>query len=206
MVHGIATPFYLEQLQRHRATGSTAQYGLQWGDPEHGCPPLRYIRDRWVLPYVNPAHVAVEIGPGGGRWTRYLVGFRQLYVVEYEPALLYELQAEIKAPNVKTVLNNGTDFPGVPMVDFAFSFDVFVHFDAEVIAAYLASLHAILRPGGTAVLHYADQTKLIAQQTPSFADTTPASMRALVTGAGFRIEEEDLTSMWHSSLIRFTPA
>src|SRR6266403_3354860 len=50
-------------------------YGLQWGDPDV-VRPLRFIRDRYVLPYVSPEHTAVEIGPGGGRWTRYLLDSR----------------------------------------------------------------------------------------------------------------------------------
>jgi len=40
-------------------------YGMEWGDPEAAAP-LRFIRDRYVLPYVSPAHTGLEIGPGGG--------------------------------------------------------------------------------------------------------------------------------------------
>ncbi len=39
-------------------------YGLEWGDPE-SVEPLRFVRDRYLLPYVNPLCEAVEIGPGG---------------------------------------------------------------------------------------------------------------------------------------------
>lgn len=39
-------------------------YGLQWGNPDV-VRPLRFIRDRYVLPYVSPEHAAVEIGRGG---------------------------------------------------------------------------------------------------------------------------------------------
>jgi len=68
-------------------------YGLGWGDPDV-IPPLRFIRDQYVFPYVNAEHNAVEIGPGGGRWTRYLLGFGKLYVVDYHSELLKELQRE----------------------------------------------------------------------------------------------------------------
>jgi hypothetical protein len=37
-------------------------YGLEWGDPEV-VKPLGFIRDRYVLPYVNAEQNAVEIGP-----------------------------------------------------------------------------------------------------------------------------------------------
>ena len=55
-------------------------YGLEWGDPEF-VEPLRFIRDRYLLPQVNNDHCAVEIGSGGGRWTRYMLGFRKLYAL-----------------------------------------------------------------------------------------------------------------------------
>jgi hypothetical protein len=63
-----------------RELTSADVYGLQWGDPEV-VEPLRFIRDRYVLPYVSSERTAVEIGPGGGRWTRYLLDFKKLYIV-----------------------------------------------------------------------------------------------------------------------------
>jgi hypothetical protein len=55
------------------------------------------------------------------------------------------------------------------------------------------------------VLHYSDQTKILARINPGFSDNTPERMRKMVTDGGFRIMEEDLTTMWHSSIIRFIP-
>jgi hypothetical protein len=37
----------------------------------------------------------------------------------------------------------------------------------------------------------------------SFSDNTPGRMRQMVVQSGFRVLEEDLTTMWHSSIIRF---
>src|SRR5579863_6795190 len=82
-------------------------YGLQWGDPEISGPQV-FMRDRYVLPYVKPDHVALEIGPGGGRWTRYLLGFRRLYVVDFYPELLKELRHRFNTPNMQFITNNGT--------------------------------------------------------------------------------------------------
>src|SRR5208282_2227725 len=68
----------------------TKLYGLQWGDPEvQG--PQAYMRDHFILPYVKRDQVGLEIGPGGGRWTRYLLDFDTLYVVDYHAELLQEL-------------------------------------------------------------------------------------------------------------------
>ena len=66
-------------------------YRAGMGDPDR-FEPLRFIRDRYVLPYVDAGRDAVEIGVGGGRWTRYLLGFRTLYAVDFHQQLLDELR------------------------------------------------------------------------------------------------------------------
>ncbi len=180
-------------------------YGLEWGDPET-VEPLRFIRDRWVIPYVRPDYTALEIGPGGGRWTRYLLQFKRLYVVDFHQELSSELRKNFHRPNMVFIRNNGTDFPGVPdrAVDYVFSFDTFVHLDPPLIEAYLGNLKRIVSPGGNVVLHYSDKTKPMAQENPTFSANDPIKMRAMVAAAGFQVAEEDLTTMWHSSLIRLT--
>ena len=178
-------------------------YGMEWGDPEI-VRPLGFIRDRYVLPYVNAGHTAVEIGPGGGRWTQYLLGFRQVYVVDYHRELLLQLQKNFDRANLTMIQNNGCDFPNIPdrAVDFIFSFGCFVHLDTDLISLYLANMRRIIKPGASMVIHYSDQTKIMAQVNPGFSQNTPEQMRHLVHSAGYQILEEDLTTMWHSSIIR----
>lgn len=180
-------------------------YGLQWGDPE-GSGPHGLMRDRYVLPYVKPDQVALEIGPGGGRWTRYLLEFRKLYVVDYHAELLQELRRRFNKPNMQFIVNNGTDFPGVPesSVDYVVSIACFVHLEQDVIGAYLKNIARILKPGGRVFITYSDKTKVGAQIEPTFTDNSPARMRETVTKAGFRVLEEDSTILWNSGIILFT--
>jgi cyclopropane fatty-acyl-phospholipid synthase-like methyltransferase len=180
-------------------------YGLEWGDPEV-VKPLGFIRDRYVLPYVNAEQNAVEIGPGGGRWTRYLLGFKKLYVVDYYPELLKELRKNFKKSNMEFIKNNGTDFPGIKehSIDYLFSFGAFVHLDAPLIEAYLMNMKPILKPGANLVIQYSDKTKIMAQLNNGFSENTPEKMRKMVSDAGYTICEEDLTSTCDSSIIRFT--
>jgi len=179
-------------------------YGMEWGDPET-VSPLAFIRDQYVLRYVNPEQAALEIGPGGGRWTRYLRDFHRLYVVDYHPELLQELKKNFNPPNMTFIQNNGADFPGIQdgSIDFLFSFGCFVHLDAQLIEAYLKNMERILKPSANVVIHYSDKTKILAQMNPAFSDNTPGRMRQMVVQSGFRVVEEDLTTMWHSSIIRF---
>ena len=196
-------PRLLKVLKRELL--SNGIYGLEWGDPEVVAP-LKFIRNRYVLPYVNNEHVAVEIGPGGGRWTRYLLGFKKLYVVDYHVELLNELKKTFQKSNIEFVNNNGTDFPDVQQysIDYLFSFGTFVHLDMHIIEAYLANMKPILKFGANVIIQYSDKTKIMAQINEGFSDNTPDKMRAMILGAGYKVIEEDLTTMWHSSIIHFT--
>ncbi len=204
------TPLHLAMLQQARSAGQIERdglYGLHWGDPQTD-PALKTFRDRFVLPYVHPDRVAVEIGPGGGRWTRYLLGFGRLFAVDYHQPLLDELARSFRAPCLRMVKNSGTDFPGIAdqSVDFAFSFGVFVHLDLAVIEGYFHELRRVLRDDGCAVIQYSDKTKEAARQHGDlFADTTPDIIIPMIERCGHRILEEDRTTLWHSSVVRFGP-
>jgi hypothetical protein len=189
------------------AFSAPAIYGLQWGDPDRS-ESLRTIKDRFVTPYCNATHTALEIGPGGGRWTRYLLGFSRLYVVDYHDELLRELRKNFSAPNMVFVKNNGTDLPGVPdaSVDFVFTFGTFVHLDGDLIDAYLINLRRVVKPGANLVVQYSDKTKPSAQLNDGFSDNDPERMCAMITRAGYTIVEEDRTTLPHSSVVRFTPS
>jgi len=180
-------------------------YGLEWGDPDV-VPPLAFIRDRYVLPRVSSEQVALEIGAGGGRWTRYLLGFRELYIVDYHTEILQEVRKNFNKPNMKFFKNNGCDFPDIAeqSVDFVFSFGCFVHLDLPLIEAYLKNIKSILKPGGNVLLHYSDKTKIMAQLNPTFSDNTPARMKQMISNTGFEVVQEDVTTLWHSSIIGFT--
>jgi SAM-dependent methyltransferase len=188
-----------------REVASSNIYGLEWGDPE-ASPPLKFLRDRYILPYVNPEQQAVEIGPGGGRWTRYLLGFAKLYVVDYHAELLEELKKNFNKSNMAFIRNDGTNFPGIRdgSIDYLFSFGTFVHLDVHLIGEYLKNMRRIVKPGANIVIQYSDKTKIMAQLNEDFSNNTPDKMREMVLSAGYKVLEEDLTTLWHSSIIRFT--
>ena len=54
------------------------------------------------------------------------------------------------------------------------------------------------------MIQYSDKTKVMAQQDLGFSENTPDEMRKLVLDSGYEIREEDLTTMWNSSIVRFT--
>jgi ubiquinone/menaquinone biosynthesis C-methylase UbiE len=164
-----------------------------------------YVRDHFVLPYISPEKIVVEIGPGGGRWTRYLLTAAQVYAVDYHQELLDELKANCDASNINYLKNNGDDFPGIPAgtIDFLFSFGTFVHLDADIIDSYLRQMKRILKPDSTVVIQYSDKTKPLGRIDKGFSENDPEKMRGLVLGHGYTIVEEDLETLPHSSIIRF---
>jgi hypothetical protein len=194
----------LNSSYRRQEPWTLGLYGLQWGDPEVSGP-LKFVRDRYILPHINFDHSAIEIGPGGGRWTRYLLSFRYLYAVDYHQELLDELQKNYKTPNLKIIKNSGHDFPGVPVnsVEYVFSFGVFVHLEQDTIKGYLQSLYTVVTNTANIVIQYSDKTKEPAKQNPGFGNNTPSDMRRLVAETGYTILEENVTVLPHSAIMRF---
>jgi SAM-dependent methyltransferase len=179
-------------------------YGLEWGNPE-ASPPLGYVRDHFLLPYLTPETTAVEIGCGGGRWTRYMLGVKKLYAVDFHQEILDELRSNIRSKNVTFVKNNGNDFPGVPTesIDFLFSFGTFVHLDVEIIDQYLRNIRALMKPTSNVVIQYSDKTKPLGERDKGFSENDPDTMRQMVSSHRYFIYEEDVKSLWHSAVIRF---
>lgn len=183
-------------------------YGDQWGDPEER-PDLITVRRRFLEPYINPAHCALEIGSGGGRWTQYLLPFREVICVELNPEMFSYLIDRFGGPaHLNYVTTHGSDLPYVPEkhVDFAFSFGVLVHLDLPIIAGYVEALAPVMKPGGQAVLQFSNKSKPYAAGNPDFSDNDPKRMAALLERHGFAIEELDDESLTHSSVIRAVKA
>jgi ubiquinone/menaquinone biosynthesis C-methylase UbiE len=164
-------------------------YGSEWGDVDRKYS-LAYVKKTYVEPFISNDKVGVEIGSGGGRWTRYMLGLKKLYVVDYHVELLKELKKNYNEKNMIFVNNNGSDFPGIPdnSVDFVFSFAVFVHLDLDIIVKYLRNIKKICKPSADIVIQYADKLKPGAMRNRGFAFNTPPIMNNLIAEEGFRVK------------------
>jgi len=150
--------------------------GAQW----YGC---IYPRVRRFL----PASAILEIAPGFGRWTQFLLTQCDT-LIGVDVALkcteaCSERFADRRGATFAT--NDGRSLPMVSdsSIDFAFSFDSLVHVELEVLAAYLAELARCLKPQGVAFLHHSNygtyqrSAHLFAPFQPVF-DRMPAAARA----------------------------
>lgn len=102
--------------------------------------------------------MVLEIGPGAGRWTEYLLEESgHLIGVDISEQCVIECRRRFAShPNASFVVGNGADLRSVATgsVDRIWSFDVFVHVNREDFASYLAEFARVLKPGGIGVLHH----------------------------------------------------
>jgi SAM-dependent methyltransferase len=215
-------------LNRYLGRHVYRHYGDQWGDPSvtglryawlklrmgSGLPGnLAKMRKRYLEPYVGPETVALEIGPGGGRWTRYLLAAREVIVVELNSEFFGYL--EERFPESKEKLRfyetSGYELAGIESqsVDFVFSFGTFVHIDPDGIDAYLGEIRRVLRPGGNATIHYGDRTKKFFVGRPpdfgGFSDMNAGKMTELLARHELEVVAHDRTSLNHSNVVVFRP-
>jgi SAM-dependent methyltransferase len=159
--------------------------GEEWSDtPEWKASVVQHLLE----PHVPEGSRILEIGPGGGRWTEFLVRrASHLTVVDLTPRCIELCRARFAGrSNITFHVNDGSDLGFVPdaSIDRIWSFDVFVHIQAIDIEAYVAQFPRILRPGGTALIHHS-KSGTFARGWRS--DMTEARMREICARNGLTI-------------------
>ncbi len=120
--------------------------------------------DELIWPIIKDCDftTVVEIGAGHGRNSeklRHLAG--KIYLVDINAENVQFLKERFAgADNVQLVLNNGVTIDDVPdgSATFVYSFDSMVHFDSDVVRAYLKEFCRVLKPGGLGFCHYSNYT------------------------------------------------
>lgn len=184
-------------------------YGYHWGDPLQETYSGSVLKKNFIDPYVSSDDVVVEIGPGGGRFTQFLVDAKHLYLVDYNEKMfdiirkLFDGRYRDKVDYIKS---NGSDLPGIGSgsADVVMTFDCFVHLDKDLIEGYMREIRRVLRRDGVAVIHYADQNKELAKKLytdGSFVNTYPEDLHRMARLNGLKVIDEDRKSISHSSVI-----
>jgi ubiquinone/menaquinone biosynthesis C-methylase UbiE len=147
--------------------------------------------------YLEPGKRVLEIGPGGGRWT--------IELLKFEPSTLVGVDLTQKCvdlcterfkdvPNVEFKVNDGKSLPSVDerSIDFVWSFDVFVHMEADTIAGYFREFARVLDSGGIGVVHYpsVDRAKTDDPREGWRGDVTSERMLEIVRGAGLTVLQD----------------
>ncbi len=119
-----------------------------------------------ILPRIAasvPAQRIVEIAPGFGRWTRFLLPLCESYrgydlSAPCVASCASRFGAGLSRDLVDFVVNDGATLPleADQSVDFVFSFDSLVHAEQAVLSAYLIEIARVLKPGGRAFIHHSN--------------------------------------------------
>ena len=115
---------------------------------------------RLILPNAGCTKNVLEIGPGHGRWSSFLIPNSAFCtLVDLSPNCLdYCRMRFSQSSNVEYFLTTGTSLPRYcdAQIDFVWSYDSFVHMSPGVIARYVAEIARVLRPTAVAIIHHAN--------------------------------------------------
>jgi ubiquinone/menaquinone biosynthesis C-methylase UbiE len=132
-----------------------SKYGEEWSNSEVW--KMSLIQD--VLNrYIPEGGTVLEIGPGGGRWTEYLLPRASRLILVDVTRECIELCKDRfnNFENIDYYVNDGTDLSFLPdsSIDAIWSWDVFVHIRSVEINKYIEQFNRILKNKGTAVIHH----------------------------------------------------
>jgi SAM-dependent methyltransferase len=142
-----------------------------------------------VLPRIRrylPASTVVEIAPGYGRWTDYLLPFCDTLVgVDLSEVCVHACRTRFAGvPHASFFVNDGRSLDMVAngSADFIFSFDSLVHVEADVLSDYLVEIAAKLSPDGVAFIHHSN----LGEHARHFArlDLLPDPLRTRLVARG----------------------
>lgn len=118
----------------------------------------RSVVATFIDTYFTGRDTVLEVGPGGGRWTEFLLGkCRRLIAVDISEACVARCRQRFAgSPHAEFYVGNGDDLNVVAdaAVDGVWSFDVFVHINKVQFEAYVREIARVLKPGGVALLHH----------------------------------------------------
>lgn len=146
--------------------------------------------------YTNWDIPALEIGPGTGMWTRYLIDGDPLYLVEKHSEFLdltkqkfnEEYQRRLRC---YTTDRTNLDFLPQQQIGFAFAWNVFEFMPYEVIKEYLISVFDVLHPGASFLFSY-NNCELVGScqlvEASYRCYMTEERMRILAYGLGYDID------------------
>jgi ubiquinone/menaquinone biosynthesis C-methylase UbiE len=116
-----------------------------------------------VLPHLHefvPTETILEIAPGFGRWTQFLVKLcKNLTLVDLSGKCIAHCQKTFNAySHIKYHVNDGKSLDMIQdeSIDFVFSFDSLIHAEEDVIEAYLQQLAKKLKKNGVGFIHHSN--------------------------------------------------
>ena len=120
------------------------------------------IVKHFIIPYLGQDMDVLEISPGHGRWTPYLLKGKSLVLVDMNPKCIEFCRKRFFDENIRFHVNDGRKLDRIDddTIDFVWSYDSFVHMEHDVVESYCQDFSRILRKGGKAVIHHAGRNDM----------------------------------------------
>lgn len=122
------------------------------------------IAKHFIVENINQDSNILEISPGHGRWTKFLLDkYNNLILVDLSPKCIEFCEREFSDfENVQCYANDGKtlDFIKSNSIDFIWSFDSFVHMEKDVITSYFKEFSRVLKKGGIAIIHHSGRKNI----------------------------------------------
>jgi len=178
------------------------EWSQGWGGPRAQWFGTLYPRiARWL-----PAGRILEIAPGFGRWTQFLLRHAPSLVgVDLNPRCIQQCRQRFAAyDHALFVQNDGRSLDMVSdgSIDFVFSFDSLVHVEMDVLTPYCAQIIAKLSPRGTAFIHHSNAANGVDENNPNAEgrgkSVSSQAVKAAIESSGGRVliqEEINWASM-----------
>jgi SAM-dependent methyltransferase len=184
------------------------EWSRSWGDPRLMWYGSIYPR---IAAFTPAAHI-LEIAPGFGRCTQYLLGLcRRLTVVDLTEKCIAAGRARFaEYSHIEYIPNDGRSlaFLDDASVDSVFTWDSLVHADAAVCRAYLTQLGRKLAPGAHGFVHHSNMAVYrdpvsgeMARQSTHWRDGSMSAelLRAMCADAGLQVLSQEIFA-WEEGL------
>ena len=142
------------------STYDWSQYGEEWSH-EWGSSIAQWFSS--IYPRIHnflDCDKMVEIAPGFGRWTKFLISHcHEYYGFDISEQCVQFCQERFSGvDSAKFYLNNGKSLTEITdsSCDFVFSFDSLVHVEMDIISQYIQEILRIITPQGSAFIHHSN--------------------------------------------------
>lgn len=173
----------MENLDWSRASWETtydwSTGGEEWSECWGGSEPQWFGALYPRLHRLLPANTILEIAPGFGRWTQFLLPLCRRYQgVDISQTCVDACKNRFsQVKHARFARNDGRTLAGIEdgTCDLVFSFDSLVHSDLDVLESYFPEILRVLSPDGVAFIHHSNLAAL--------GDTTRVQDRSTTVSA-----------------------